>query len=89
MVSWTGRVDQSETILRNQSKDSVTEFPQRMKIKLACGITKQLEKEFLVSNFQYFKDYFQSSIYKNEDEANLGVAQMKSSDSESFQIAPD
>jgi len=42
-----------------------------MKIKLACGITKQLEKEFLISNFEYFKDYFQSSIYKNEDEANL------------------
>ena len=50
-----------------------------MKIKLACGITKQLEKEFLVSNFEYFKDYFQSSIYKNEEEANLGVAQMMSS----------
>ena len=45
-----------------------------MKIKLACGITKQLEKEFLVSNFDYFKDYFQSSISKNEDEANLGIA---------------
>ena len=48
-----------------------------MKIKLACGITKQLEKEFLISNFEYFKDYFQSSIYKNEDEANLGIAQNK------------
>ena len=45
-----------------------------MKIKLAFGITKQLEKEFLISNFEYFKDYFQSSIYKNEDEANLGIA---------------
>ena len=52
-----------------------------MKIKLACGITKQLEKEFLISNFLYFKDYFQSSIYKNEDEANLGLAQMTSSGS--------
>ena len=45
-----------------------------MKIKLSSGIVKQLDKDYLIQHFQYFEDYFQSSIYKNEEQANLGQA---------------